>query len=87
MLLSILEKLTPQHIHIGKDQVAWIKTQRTKTYVTANVPLIPQAMELAFSTRNLIYIRQFYRSFPITERTAFAIELDTLQNVIKYRFY
>ncbi|MEO8947181.1 MAG: site-specific integrase, partial [Mucilaginibacter sp.] len=29
-----------------KDKVVWIKTQRTKTYVTANVPLIPQAMEL-----------------------------------------
>jgi len=41
-----IEKLTPQHIFIGKDQVAWIKTQRTKTYVTANVPLIPQAIEL-----------------------------------------
>jgi len=41
-----IEKLTPQHIHIGIDKVVWIKTQRTKTYVTANVPLIPQAMEL-----------------------------------------
>ena len=41
-----IEKLTPQHIFIGKDKVVWIKTQRTKTYVTANVPLIPQAMDL-----------------------------------------
>ncbi|HEY9533960.1 MAG TPA: site-specific integrase [Mucilaginibacter sp.] len=41
-----IEKLTPQHIHIGTDKVTWIKTMRTKTYVTANVPLIPQALEL-----------------------------------------
>lgn len=41
-----IEKLTPQHIHIGTDKVTWIKTMRTKTYVTANVPLIPQAIKL-----------------------------------------
>lgn len=47
-----IEKLTPQHIFIGKDKVVWIKTQRTKTYVTANVPLIPQAMELIEKYKN-----------------------------------
>ena len=39
-------KLTPQHIVIGKDKAAWIRTMRTKTYVTADVPLIPQALKL-----------------------------------------
>jgi site-specific recombinase XerD len=39
-----VEKLTPQHIVTGSDQVLWIKTTRTKTEIDSNVPLIPQAL-------------------------------------------
>jgi len=41
-----VEKLTPQNIVSGKDEVIWIKTTRTKTAIEANVPLIPQAIEI-----------------------------------------
>lgn len=41
-----VEKLTPQNIVSGKDKVQWIKTTRTKTEIEANVPLIPQAIEI-----------------------------------------
>lgn len=41
-----VEKLTPQNIVSGKDKVLWIKTTRTKTEIEANVPLIPQAVEI-----------------------------------------
>ena len=41
-----VEKLTPQNIVSGKDKVLWIKTTRTKTEIEANVPLIPQAIEI-----------------------------------------
>lgn len=41
-----VEKLTTQNIVSGKDKVLWIKTTRTKTEIEANVPLIPQAVEI-----------------------------------------
>lgn len=41
-----LEKLTPQHMVSGVDGVKWIKTSRTKSEITANVPLIPRAIEI-----------------------------------------
>jgi site-specific recombinase XerD len=41
-----VEKLTPQNIVSGKDKVLWIKTTRTKTEIEANVPLIPNAIEI-----------------------------------------
>lgn len=41
-----VEKLSPQHIVSGKDDVLWIKTTRTKTEIDANVPLMPQAIEI-----------------------------------------
>ena len=41
-----VDKLTPQHVVTGADGVTWIKTTRTKTAIEANVPLIPQAIEI-----------------------------------------
>ncbi|GAB2972491.1 site-specific integrase [Mucilaginibacter puniceus] len=41
-----VDKLTPQHVVTGTDGVTWIKTTRTKTAIEANVPLIPQAIEI-----------------------------------------
>jgi site-specific recombinase XerD len=41
-----VEKLTPQNIVSGKDNVLWIKTTRTKTEIDSNVPLMPQAIEI-----------------------------------------
>jgi len=41
-----VEKLTPQNIVSGRDQVLWIKTTRTKTEIDSNVPLIPQAIAI-----------------------------------------
>ncbi len=39
-------KLTLANIAIGKDNEMWIKTSRTKTEISANVPLLPQAIEI-----------------------------------------
>jgi site-specific recombinase XerD len=47
-----VEKLTPQHIVSGRDQVLWIKTTRTKTEIDANVPLIPQAISIVEKYRD-----------------------------------
>jgi site-specific recombinase XerD len=41
-----VDKLTPQHVITGTDEVTWIKTTRTKTAIEANVPLIPQAIDI-----------------------------------------
>jgi site-specific recombinase XerD len=41
-----VDKLTPQHVITGTDGVTWIKTTRTKTAIEANVPLLPQAIEI-----------------------------------------
>lgn len=40
------EKLTVDNLYHAPDGVTWIKTTRTKTMIEANVPLIPQAMEI-----------------------------------------
>jgi site-specific recombinase XerD len=41
-----VDKLTPQHVINGTDGVTWIKTTRTKTDIEANVPLLPQAIQI-----------------------------------------
>ncbi|MFA6245468.1 MAG: site-specific integrase [Mucilaginibacter sp.] len=41
-----VDKLTPQHVITGADEVTWVKTTRTKTEIESNVPLIPQAIEI-----------------------------------------
>jgi site-specific recombinase XerD len=40
------QKLTPGHIIARKDGEMWIETRRTKTEITANVPLLPQAIAI-----------------------------------------
>jgi site-specific recombinase XerD len=39
-------KLTPSHIVQGVDGEMWIKTERTKSKIEANVPLIPKALAI-----------------------------------------
>jgi site-specific recombinase XerD len=39
-------KLSKDNIVTGKDNELWINTSRTKTEITANVPLLPQAIAI-----------------------------------------
>jgi site-specific recombinase XerD len=39
-------KLSMANIAVGKDNEMWVKTSRTKTEIVANVPLLPQAIEI-----------------------------------------
>lgn len=39
-------KLTEDNIVKGKDNEIWIRTNRTKTEIAANVPLLPQAIQI-----------------------------------------
>jgi hypothetical protein len=39
-------KLSLENIATGKDNEMWIKTSRTKTEISANVPLLPQAIAI-----------------------------------------
>lgn len=39
-------KLTLTNIVVGKDDEMWIRTSRTKTEIAANVPLLPQAIDI-----------------------------------------
>lgn len=81
-----IEKLTPQHIFIGKDKVAWIKTQRTKTYVTANVPLIPQAIELIEKYKDHDCRTVLNKLFPVKSNqkmNAYLKEIGDLASITK----
>jgi len=40
------QKLTPDHVITRKTGEMWIETSRTKTEITANVPLLPQAIKI-----------------------------------------
>ena len=40
------KKLTPQHIMTRNKGELWVVTSRTKTEITANVPLLPQAIRI-----------------------------------------
>lgn len=39
-------KLSWANITVGKDDEMWVRTSRTKTEIAANVPLLPQAIEI-----------------------------------------
>jgi integrase len=39
-------KLSPSHIIATKDNELWVNASRTKTEITANVPLLPQAIAI-----------------------------------------
>lgn len=39
-------KLSAANIFVGKENEIWINTSRTKTEITANVPLLPEALEI-----------------------------------------
>ncbi|GAA4329288.1 hypothetical protein GCM10023149_33900 [Mucilaginibacter gynuensis] len=40
------QKLTPENVHQRNDNEYWIETNRTKTEIVANVPLLPQALAI-----------------------------------------
>jgi len=45
-------KLSMANIAVGKDNEMWVKTSRTKTEIVANVPLLPQAIEIINKYKN-----------------------------------
>ncbi|MFD0795162.1 site-specific integrase [Mucilaginibacter litoreus] len=45
-------KLTSANIVIGNDGEMWMKTNRTKTEIAANVPLLPQAIDIINKYKN-----------------------------------
>lgn len=46
------QKLTPQHVITRSDGELWIETKRTKTEISANVPLLPQAKAIIDKYKN-----------------------------------
>ena len=46
------QKLTPSHIISRNGNELWIETSRTKTEISANVPLLPQAIEIINKYKN-----------------------------------
>jgi integrase len=46
------EKLGPEHIVRGKDGELWINTDRTKSKIEANVPLLPKAIAIINKYKN-----------------------------------
>lgn len=59
------QKLAPEHIILRSSGENWIETSRTKTEIVANVPLLPQAIEIIKKYENHPFCLASNRILPI----------------------
>lgn len=58
-------KLGPEHLIKGTDGEMWIMTDRTKSKITANVPLLPQALLIINKYKDHAYCKVYDRLLPM----------------------
>lgn len=60
-----VQKLSPTDLVTGIDGEKWIYTERTKTKITSNVPLLPAALRIVTKYQNEPYCRNHNKLLPV----------------------